>query len=202
MNRQTVKLPKLASSDNVPRAEEALVASWEKNRVFERSVEERPAENAYVFYEGPPTANGRPGVHHVIARLCKDFACRYHTMLGQRVVRKSGWDTHGLPVEIEVEKALGIKHKDEIEKYGIAEFNKKCRESVFKYEKDWVAFTRRIGYWLDLEHPYVTYHNDYIESVWWILKEYWKAGLIYRGHKSVPFCPRCETSLSSHEVSL
>jgi len=146
MNRQTVKLPKLASSDNVPRAEEALVASWEKNRIFERSVEERPAANPYVFFEGPPTANGRPGVHHVIARLCKDFACRYHTMLGQRVVRKSGWDTHGLPVEIEVEKALGIKHKDEIEKYGIAEFNKKCRESVFKYEKDWVAFTRRIGY--------------------------------------------------------
>jgi isoleucyl-tRNA synthetase len=202
MNTRTVKLPRLASADNVPRAEEALVASWEKHRIFERSVEERPADNDYVFYEGPPTANGRPGVHHVIARLCKDFACRYHTMLGERVVRKAGWDTHGLPVEIEVEKALGIKHKDEIEAYGIGEFNKQCRESVFKYEKDWVAFTRRIGYWLDLEHPYVTYHNDYIESVWWILKEYWKAGLIYRGHKSVPFCPRCETSLSSHEVSL
>jgi isoleucyl-tRNA synthetase len=202
MNTRTVKLPRLASADNVPRAEEALVASWERNRIFERSVEERPAENAYVFYEGPPTANGKPGVHHVIARLCKDFACRYHTMRGQRVVRKAGWDTHGLPVEIEVEKELGIKHKDEIEVYGIAEFNKKCRESVFKYEKDWVAFTRRIGYWLDLEHPYVTYHNRYIESVWWILKEFWNEGLIYRGHKSVPFCPRCETSLSSHEVSL
>jgi isoleucyl-tRNA synthetase len=202
MNARTIKLPRLQSSDNVSGAEEALVASWEKNRVFERSVEERPAGNAYVFYEGPPTANGRPGVHHVIARLCKDFACRYHTMLGQRVVRKAGWDTHGLPVEIEVEKELGIKHKEEIEAYGIAEFNQKCRESVFKYEKDWVAFTRRIGYWLDLEEPYVTYHNDYIESVWWILKEFWKKGLIYRGHKSVPFCPRCETSLSSHEVSL
>jgi isoleucyl-tRNA synthetase len=202
MNTRTVKLLRLASADNVPRAEEALVASWQTHRIFERSVEERPAENAFVFYEGPPTANGRPGVHHVIARLCKDMACRYHTMQGQRVVRKSGWDTHGLPVEIEVEKELGIKRKEEIEAYGIAEFNKKCRESVFKYEKDWVAFTRRIGYWLDLEHPYVTYHNRYIESVWWILKEFWNAGLVYRGHKSVPFCPRCQTSLSSHEVSL
>jgi len=202
MKTRPVKLPRLASADNVPRAEEALVESWQRERIFERSVEERPAENQYVFYEGPPTANGRPGVHHVIARLCKDMACRYHTMLGQRVVRKAGWDTHGLPVEIEVEKELGIKHKDEIEAYGIGAFNRKCRESVFKYEKDWVAFTRRIGHWLDLEHPYVTYHNEYIESVWWILKEFWKAGLIYRGHKSVPWCPRCETSLSSHELSL
>jgi len=195
------RLPKLASSENVPRAEESIGAYWESARIFERSVEERPADRTWVFYEGPPTANGKPGVHHVIARLCKDMACRYHTMLGQRVVRKSGWDTHGLPVEIEVERQLGIQHKEEIEKYGIAEFNRQCRESVFRYEKDWVAFTRRIGYWLDLEHPYVTCHNDYIESVWWILKEFWKAGLIYQGHRIVPFCPRCETSLSSHEVS-
>jgi isoleucyl-tRNA synthetase len=199
---KTVKLPRLASADGVPRAEEALVASWERERIFERSVDERPAENAYVFYEGPPTANGRPGVHHVIARLCKDMACRYHTMQGQRVVRKAGWDTHGLPVEIEVEKELGITRKEQIEAYGVGEFNRKCRESVFKYEKDWVAFTRRIGYWLDLDHPYVTYHNSYIESVWWIIKEFWNEGLIYKGHKSVPFCPRCQTSLSSHEVSL
>ena len=199
---KTVNLPRLASADHVARAEEALVASWERERIFERSVEERPADNAYVFFEGPPTANGRPGVHHVIARLCKDFACRYHTMRGQRVVRKAGWDTHGLPVEIEVEKELGITRKEQIEAYGIAEFNQKCRESVFKYEKDWVAFTRRIGYWLDLDHPYVTYHNQYIESVWWIIKEFWDQGLVYRGHKSVPFCPRCQTSLSSHEVSL
>jgi len=202
MKTRPVKLPGLASAADVPRAEEALVASWQANRVFERSVEERPAEDAFVFFEGPPTANGRPGVHHVIARLCKDMACRYHTMRGRRVVRKSGWDTHGLPVEIEVEKQLGITRKEQIEEYGIAEFNQKCRESVFKYEKDWVAFTRRIGYWLDLAHPYVTCENRYIESVWWILKEYWNAGLIYRGHKSVPFCPRCQTSLSSHEVSL
>jgi isoleucyl-tRNA synthetase len=201
MTTKSPHLPRLASSDHVPRAEEAIGAYWERERIFERSVESRPADRQYVFYEGPPTANGRPGVHHVIARLCKDLACRYHTMRGWRVVRKAGWDTHGLPVEIEVERELGIVRKEQIETYGIAEFNRKCRESVFRYEKDWVAFTRRMGYWLDLEHPYVTYHNDYIESVWWILKEFWKAGLIYRGHRIVPFCPRCETSLSSHEVS-
>jgi isoleucyl-tRNA synthetase len=201
MKETPVKFPKLASSAGVAQAEEAVAAYWERERVFQRSVEERPEGDLYVFYEGPPTANGRPGVHHVIARLCKDIACRYQTMRGKRVVRKAGWDTHGLPVEIEVERQLGFDRKEQIEAYGIAEFNRRCRESVFKYEKDWVAFTRRIGYWLDMEHPYVTCHNSYIESVWWILKEYWKAGLIYRGHKSVPFCPRCQTSLSSHEVS-
>ncbi len=194
--------PKLASSQNVPQAEEAIASFWERERVFERSVESRPAAKPFVFYEGPPTANGRPGVHHVIARLCKDLVCRYRTMRGYRVVRKAGWDTHGLPVEIEVERELGIVRKEEIEAYGIAEFNQKCRESVFRYEKDWVAFTRRIAFWLDMDHPYVTYHNSYIESVWWILKEFWTKGLIYQGHKSVPFCPRCQTSLSSHEVSL
>lgn len=198
---KTTPFPKLASSENVPRAEEAIAAYWERERVFERSVEGRPADRPFVFYEGPPTANGRPGVHHVIARLCKDLVCRYRTMRGYRVVRKAGWDTHGLPVEIEVERELGIVRKEQIEEFGIAEFNRKCRDSVFRYEKDWVAFTRRIGYWLDLEHPYVTYHNAYIESVWWIIKEFWKAGLVYQGHKIVPFCPRCETSLSSHEVS-
>lgn len=201
MTAKPRQFPRLASSDNVPRAEEAIGAYWERERIFERSVEERPADNPFVFYEGPPTANGRPGVHHVIARLCKDLACRYQTMRGRRVVRKAGWDTHGLPVEIEVERELGILHKEQIEEYGVAEFNRKCRESVFKYEKEWVAFTKRIGYWLDLDRPYVTYHNSYIESVWAILKEFWKAGLVYQGHRIVPFCPRCETSLSSHEVS-
>ena len=196
------RFPRLASSDGVPAAEESVSAYWEREHVFQRSVDERPADNAFVFYEGPPTANGRPGVHHVIARLCKDMICRYKTMQGHRVVRKAGWDTHGLPVEIEVERELGIVRKEEIEAYGIAEFNRRCRESVFKYEKDWVAFTRRMAYWVDMDHPYVTYDNRYIESVWWILKEYWKQGLIYQGYKSVPFCPRCQTSLSSHEVSL
>ncbi|MEJ2722866.1 MAG: class I tRNA ligase family protein, partial [bacterium] len=156
----------------------------------------------FVFYEGPPTANGKPGVHHVIARLSKDIVCRYKTKLWYQVIRKAGWDTHGLPVEIEVEKELGFDHKDQIETYGIAEFNAKCRESVFKYEKEWTRFTQRIGYWLDLEHPYVTYTNDYIETVWWILKQFWEKGLLYEGHKIVPYCPRCETSLSSHEVGL
>lgn len=194
--------PKLVSTEDVAGAEEALIGRWASDNTFVRSIDERPASKPFVFYEGPPTANGRPGVHHVIARLCKDLACRYKTMQGFRVVRKAGWDTHGLPVEIEVENELGIKHKEEIEAFGVAEFNAKCRESVFRYEKDWVEFTRRIGFWLDTDHPYVTYDNRYIESVWWILKEFWKADLIYKGHKIIPYCPRCETSLSSHEVSL
>jgi isoleucyl-tRNA synthetase len=196
------RFPKLASSQALPAAEEAMSAYWEREGIFRKSVDERPADNPFVFYEGPPTANGRPGVHHVIARMCKDLVCRYQTMRGHRVVRKAGWDTHGLPVEIEVERSLGIERKEQIEAYGIAEFNRKCRESVFKYEKDWVLFTRRIAFWVDMDHPYVTYDNRYIETVWWILKEYWKQGLIYQGYKSVPFCPRCQTSLSSHEVSL
>ncbi len=196
------RFPRLASTQGVPAAEEAISAYWERERVFQRSIDERPQDRPFVFYEGPPTANGRPGVHHVIARMCKDLVCRYKTMQGHRVVRKAGWDTHGLPVEIEVERSLGIDRKEQIEAYGIAEFNRQCRESVFKYEKDWVAFTRRIGFWLDMDHPYVTYDNRYIETVWWILKEFWKKGLVYQGYKSVPFCPRCQTSLSSHEVSL
>ena len=195
------RVTKLASADNAPRAEEALIAYWDRNDVFKKSVEERPESNRFVFYEGPPTANGRPGVHHVIARLCKDLVCRYKTMCGHRVVRKAGWDTHGLPVEIEVEKELGIKNKEEIEDYGMAEFNAKCRESVFRYEKDWVEFTRRIGFWLEMSDPYITCKNEYIETVWYIIAEIWKKGLLYEGHKIVPFCPRCETSLSSHEVS-
>jgi isoleucyl-tRNA synthetase len=192
---------KLQSAHNVPEAENAIISYWDRNDTFRRSVEERPESNRFVFYEGPPTANGLPGVHHVIARLCKDLVCRYKTMRGYRVVRKAGWDTHGLPVEIEVENQLGIEHKEQIENYGVAEFNAKCRESVFRYEKEWVEFTRRIGYWLDLHHPYITCENEYIETVWFILAEIWKKGLLYEGHKIVPYCPRCETSLSSHEVS-
>jgi isoleucyl-tRNA synthetase len=192
----------IATPDSIPAAETEIIEFWERTRAFERSVAEREGAERFVFYEGPPTANGMPGVHHVIARLCKDIVCRYKTMCGYQVVRKAGWDTHGLPVEIEVEKELGITSKDEIEAYGIARFNQKCRESVFKYEKEWVRFTKRIGYWLDMEHPYVTYTNEYIESVWWILKEFWQKNLLYEGHKIVAYCPRCETTLSSHEVSL
>ncbi|MGD8412678.1 MAG: isoleucine--tRNA ligase [Candidatus Latescibacterota bacterium] len=195
------KTTRLMSADDTPGAEQSVIAYWERNGVFDRSVEERPESNPFVFYEGPPTANGKPGVHHVLARLSKDLICRYKTMRGYRVVRKAGWDTHGLPVEIEVEAELGIENKDQIEEYGVAEFNAKCRESVFRYEKEWVDFTKRIGFWVDMQHPYITCENEYIESVWHILSEIWKKGLLYEGHKIVPYCPRCETSLSSHEVS-
>ncbi len=191
----------ISSQDRVPEAEEQTMAFWEKTKAFEKSVSSRPESKQFIFYEGPPTANGRPGVHHVISRLCKDLVCRYKTMRGYQVLRKAGWDTHGLPVEIEVENELGIKHKEEIEAYGIANFNKKCKQSVFRYEKEWVKFTKRIGFWLDMDRPYITCDNSYIESVWWIISEFWKKGLLYEGHKIVPYCPRCETSLSSHEVS-
>jgi isoleucyl-tRNA synthetase len=184
-----------------PEAEKEVLAFWDEEAVFEKSISRRPADRRFVFYEGPPTANGKPGVHHVLTRAVKDLICRYRTMKGYRVVRKAGWDTHGLPVEIEVEKELEIQHKEQIEEYGVAEFNLKCRKSVFRYQKEWEVLTRRIGFWLDLEHPYVTCTNDYIESIWSILRKMWDAGLIYRGHKVLPYCARCGTTLSSHEVS-
>ncbi len=185
----------------LPELEKEILEFWEKHHIFERSVQERDANNPYVFFEGPPTANGRPGIHHVISRAVKDAVCRLKTMQGYRVERKAGWDTHGLPVEIEVEKKLGLDGKEQVEKYGVAEFNAQCRESVWAYKQEWDELTRRMGYWIDLDHPYVTYTNDYIESIWWILKEFWKKDLIYQGHKILPYCPRCETPLSSHEVS-
>jgi isoleucyl-tRNA synthetase len=184
-----------------PEAEECILAFWEEDHIFEKSILQRPESNRFVFYEGPPTANGKPGVHHVITRAVKDLVCRYKAMKGFRVIRKAGWDTHGLPVEIEVEKELEIQNKDQIEEYGIEAFNRRCKESVFKYQREWVALTRRIGFWLDLDHPYVTCTNDYIESIWHILRKMWDAGLIYRGHKVLPYCARCGTTLSSHEVS-
>ncbi|UCH84948.1 MAG: isoleucine--tRNA ligase [Candidatus Latescibacterota bacterium] len=192
----------VATPASIPEVEKSIIEFWDRDETFEKSVSRREGKPRFVFYEGPPTANGRPGVHHVIARLSKDIVCRYKTMLGYQVIRKAGWDTHGLPVEIEVEKELGFRNKDQIEAFGIAEFNAKCRESVFKYKDEWTRFTKRIGYWLDLENPYVTYTNDYIETVWWILGQLWAKGLLYEGHKIVPYCPRCETSLSSHEVGL
>ena len=186
---------------NFPALENEILNYWEENKIFEKSVETRDPDKSFIFYEGPPTANGRPGIHHVISRTIKDFVCRLKTMEGYRVERKAGWDTHGLPVEIEVEKELGFTSKEEIEKYGIDKFNQKCKQSVWKYKQEWDEVTRRIGFWLDLENPYITYENSYIESVWWILSEFWKKNLIYRGHKILPYCPRCETPLSSHEVS-
>jgi isoleucyl-tRNA synthetase len=190
-----------ASQVVAPEAEESILKFWDDESIFEQSVSGRSGCTRFVFYEGPPTANGAPGVHHVITRAVKDLICRYKTMKGYQVIRKAGWDTHGLPVEIEVEKELQIKTKEEIEHYGIESFNRKCKESVFRYEREWVRLTRRIGFWLDLDHAYITCTNDYIESIWHILRKMWDAGLIYRGHKVLPYCPRCGTPLSSHEVS-
>jgi isoleucyl-tRNA synthetase len=184
-----------------PEAEERILDFWDRANIFRKSVESRPDDRHFVFYEGPPTANGLPGVHHILARVVKDLVCRYKTMKGYKVIRKAGWDTHGLPVEIEVERDLDIGSKEEIERFGVGAFNAKCEESVFKYKDEWVRVTRRIGFWLDLDHPYVTCTNDYIESIWHILKRMWEAGLIYKGHKVLPYCARCGTPLSSHEVS-
>ncbi|OGU72132.1 MAG: isoleucine--tRNA ligase [Ignavibacteria bacterium RIFCSPLOWO2_12_FULL_56_21] len=175
---------------------------WKKNDVFRRSITSRAGRPTFSFFEGPPTANGRPGIHHVMSRTLKDLVCRLKTMQGYQVQRKAGWDTHGLPVEIEVEKMLGFKHKDDIVAYGVAKFNEECRKSVWKYKADWEEMTRLMGYWVDLDFPYITFENSYMESVWWALKQYFDRGFIYKGYKIQPYCPRCETPLSSHEVSL
>lgn len=181
--------------------EETILDFWDKARIFEKSLKKEAPQGNFVFFEGPPTANGLPGIHHVLARAFKDVLPRFKTMCGFRVARKAGWDTHGLPVELQVEKELGISGKPDIEKYGIKEFNQKCQESVWKYKDEWEKLTRRIAYWVDLENPYVTYENSYIESLWAILKEIDQKGFLYQGHKVVPHCPRCGTALSSHEVA-
>ncbi len=182
--------------------EEQMLAFWDEEKIFVRSLELAKKNPRFNFFEGPPTANGKPGVHHVISRAVKDIVCRYKTMTGHFVERKAGWDTHGLPVEIQVEKQLGLESKRMVEGYGIDKFNEACRNSVFTYLKDWEWMTRRIGYWLDMEHPYITYTPNYVESVWWILAQFFKAGLIYKGHKVLPYCARCGTGLSDHEVAL
>jgi isoleucyl-tRNA synthetase len=182
--------------------EEQLVPLWRDERVFEQGIAQREGRKPFVFYEGPPTANGRPGIHHVMARTLKDVICRHRQMTGHLVRRKAGWDTHGLPVELEVEKILGISGKPEIEKLGIAKFNQACRDNLFTYKEEWERLSERMAYWLDYQHPYITCDNDYIESVWWILKKFHDAGLVTRGHKVLPYCPRCGTALSSHEVAL
>ena len=185
-----------------PDLEKEILDYWQAHKIFEKSVQERDKDKPFIFYEGPPTANGKPGIHHVIGRTVKDAVCRIRTMQGFRVERKAGWDTHGLPVEIEVEKRQGIESKDQIIEFGVAKFIASCRESVWAYKEEWDELTRRIAFWVDLDHPYITYTNDYIETVWWILKELWKKELIYQGYKILPYCPHCETPLSSHEVSL
>ncbi len=187
---------------NVVLMEEAVLRFWKSQDVFHKSMELRKDGPEYVFFEGPPTANGRPGVHHVLARAFKDIFPRYKTMNGYHVSRRGGWDTHGLPVEIEVEKKLGFTNKQQIEDYGIAKFNELCRESAFTYIQEWEKLTDRIGYWVDLETAYITYKNEFIESVWWILKNFWERDLLYQGFKVVPYCPRCGTPLSDHEVAL
>jgi isoleucyl-tRNA synthetase len=184
-----------------PALEEEVLGRWRERDVFARSLAQREGAEAWSFYEGPPTANGKPGSHHVLARVFKDIYPRYRTMRGYRVARKAGWDCHGLAVELEVERELGISSKAEIEAYGIAEFNERCRESVFRYVSEWNRLTERIGFWIDLDDAYQTLDNDYIESVWWALRTIWDQGRLYEGHKVVPYCPRCGTALSSHEVA-
>ena len=185
-----------------PALEEEILERWRERDVFGESVRRRAGAEPFVFYEGPPTANGRPGAHHVLSRVFKDVFPRYRTMRGRLVHRKGGWDCHGLPVELEIEKQLGFHSKDDIERYGVAEFNAKCRESVLRYIDEWNRLTERIGFWLDTDDAYFTLDDSYIESVWWSLKQVWDRGLLYEGYKVVPYCPRCGTALSSHEVSL
>ena len=184
-----------------PKIEEEILEFWQTKDIFQKSVKNRSLDTPFVFLEGPPFANAPPGVHHVLARVMKDAVCRYKTMTGHYVQRKAGWDTHGLPVEYQVEKKLNIKNKQDLEAYGVKNFIEKCKENVFQYEQDWRKMTERIGFWVDLDDPYITLSNNYIESVWWILKQAWKKDLLYQGHKVQPYCPRCGTTLASHEVA-
>ena len=195
------KFETVNSRVSFPEQEERILDFWKQHEIFKRTVEERPEDNVFSFFEGPPTANGNPGIHHVLARVFKDLIPRYRTMRGYRVPRKGGWDTHGLPVELEVERALGLSSKQQIEEYGVEEFNRQCRESVFKYVSEWERMTARIGFWVDMEDAYVTYSPDYVESCWWIFKRLWENRLVFRDFRVTPHCPRCQTSLSSHEIA-
>ena len=185
--------------EEISKVEESFTKYWKEENILQKSIDK--GKDYYVFYDGPATANGFPGLHHMVAKFIKDSICKYHTMQGKKVLRKVGWDTHGLPVELAVEKELGFKNKTDIEKYGIEKFNKKCKESVWKNEKAFSDLTVKMGQFIDLEHPYVTYDNNYIETEWWILKKFFDEGLFYEGHKIVPYCPRCGTGLASHEVA-
>ena len=189
------------TGQNFPELEEHILERWKERRIFQKAVKAREGAPEWVFYEGPPTANGKPGSHHVLARIFKDIYPRFRTMRGYHVARKGGWDCHGLPVELEIEKRLNINHKEEIEDYGIAEFNRLCKESVTEYVDEWQRMTDRIGFWIDMDDAYWTMSDDYIESVWWILSQFWKKGLLTKDHKVVPYCPRCGTALSSHELA-
>jgi len=186
---------------NPKQVEQKILKFWTDNNIFKKSIDQREGCKPYIFLEGPPTANGLPHPGHVLTRVIKDLVLRYQTMNGYYIFRKAGWDTHGLPVEIEVEKKLGLEDKQAIEKYGIKKFNDECKKSVLRYENAWVENTKRIGFWLDIDNPYITFKNEYIESVWWSLKQAWEKKLLYKGHKVVPYCPRCGTALSAHELS-
>ena len=192
---------KVPASVNFVEREKQTEKFWHDNDIFRKSMEQRKGDKTYTFYDGPPTANGKPHIGHVLTRVIKDMIPRYRTMKGYNVPRKAGWDTHGLPVELEVEKMLGLDGKDQIEKYGLDPFITKCKESVWKYKGMWEEFSRTVGFWADMDDPYVTYDNNFIESEWWALKQIWEKGLLYKGFKIVPYCPRCGTPLSSHEVA-
>ena len=192
---------KVPTSLNFVDREKEILQFWKENHIFEKSCELRKGRPAYTFYDGPPTANGKPHIGHILTRAMKDIIPRYRTMKGYDVLRKAGWDTHGLPVELEVEKMLGLDGKKQIEAYGVEPFIAKCKESVWKYKTEWEQMSDRVGYWADMEHPYVTYEDNYIESEWWALKTIYEKGLLYKGHKVVPYCPRCGTALASHEVA-
>ncbi|HOB88228.1 MAG: isoleucine--tRNA ligase [Bacillota bacterium] len=192
---------KVEPGTNIPQMEEGILEFWKENNIFEKTLEKTKDGQRFVFYEGPPTANATPHPGHVLTRVMKDLIPRHRTMCGYHVPRKGGWDTHGLPVELEIEKELGISGKPQIEEYGVEKFIEKCKESVWRYKREWERMTERVGFWVDLENAYVTYEDYYIESVWWALKQIWEKGLLYKGHKVVPYCPRCGTALSSHEVA-
>ena len=187
---------------NLPEIDKEILQFWEEEGIFKKSVEQRPEDRRWVFYEGPPSANGKPGIHHVMARTIKDLFCRYHTLKGERVERKGGWDTHGLPVELSVEKELGITKEDIGKSISIAEYNQKCRETVMRFKAEWDDITRKMGYWVDLDNPYITYKNEYIESVWWLLSQLYQKGLLYKGYTIQPYSPGAGTGLSSHELNL
>jgi len=192
---------KVDTNMNFVEREREVEEFWKREDIFEKSIEEHKGDNSYVFYDGPPTANGKPHIGHVETRAFKDMIPRYHAMKGNMVPRKAGWDTHGLPVELEIEKEIGINGKEQIEAYGVAPFIDLCKKNVWKYKGMWEDFSYKVGFWADMENPYVTYHDDFIESEWWALKEIWKKKLLYKGFKVVPYCPRCGTPLSSHEVA-
>ena len=183
-----------------PSLEQEVLSWWEANGIFDKSIAQREGAPSFAFYEGPPTANGRPGIHHVMGRTIKDIFCRYKTMKGFRVERKAGWDTHGLPVEIEVEKELGLEGRHQVEEYGVARYNAACRQSVLRYKELWDELTTRMGYWVNLDDPYVTFQNNYIETLWWLIKQIYDKGLLYKGYKIQWYSPGSATVLSSHEV--